>query len=121
MRVQRRLRAHRRNPFRAVGLSASFEPRFNLDFNSLQRLAIPLSPTSRGRTHFVLHERISDMRTKLPKCPDKVKTCPGSSDDAYVHFDEDVWDLFQAMCPMCQCDWHIRHDIPFDDEDELAA
>ena len=45
----------------------------------------------------------------------------GSSDDAYVHFDEDVWDLFQAMCPMCQCDWHIRHDIPFDDEDELAA
>lgn len=61
------------------------------------------------------------MRTAMPKCAYKAKDCPGSSDAAYEYFDEQVWELFQWMCPRCQDEYRIANDMPFDDEEDLAA
>lgn len=62
-----------------------------------------------------------EMCAKMPLCPYRVQDCPGSSDDAYEFFDEQIWELFQWMCWRCQGDFRIANNLPFDDDECLAA
>lgn len=58
---------------------------------------------------------------RSPRCPYQAEHCPGSSDEAWRFFDEDLWALAQWMCQACHYDFHIANHIPFDEEDDLAA
>jgi len=54
----------------------------------------------------------------MPQCPYGCKDCPGSSDEAWVYFDEDAWALDQWMCPICRSDFRIANNIRLDDDDD---
>lgn len=51
------------------------------------------------------------MCEEMPKCPYGCQTCPGSSDEAWVFFDEDAWALDQWQCEICRCEYRIANNI----------
>ena len=58
------------------------------------------------------------MCDEMPKCPYGQNDCPGSSDDAWVYFEEDGWVLDQWQCTICRCEDRIANTMPLDDDDD---
>lgn len=61
------------------------------------------------------------MASKMPVCPYRADMCPGSSDEAWLFFDEDAGVLDDWMCPTCRIEFRIANDIPLDDDYEPSV